>query len=604
MPTAASFIERWTLSVQRWTFCLLFFLLTLLSPLALAKAPELPADLLPRDTLEKLYRAELPHYNPADYQKLYDAHVYLEKYFLTDSAEDRQAITRILEKSGIPPATLGRMCRIHLAWPALPPGPAYVNERIGPHDVQYFLGIPANYDRAKAWPLVIRLPAANAIITDIKNPPKPDDVVHLYTQWVSDELKAHPDAVVVMPLLNLDELYGPSYKGMDSVIEAMHHVSTRVDIDPTRVYMLGHGMAGHATWNLALHFPTYFAAINPLAGAASADWQRVRLLNLKNILCVVWADTTDKIINSNQSAAIVGILRNMKYDVDFDLTRKFGHTPTPEIAEKCYQTMRARKRALYPQQVNLRSNRPDPIFNRIDWVQVYQPLSTGKEKSYFLRRGTGKITVDENALSVQAAFTAPNKIEARTENVQTLRFYFNDQMVDLAKPVTVIINGKTRFEGMVTPSLDEMLKDQIFLGRGWRYFTAVLDIDLAPRGATGAASRPTSLPAVTASRVFFTTDEGKTLFPIEAATRPPFVRDGKQAVRAHVYTCDRGKTSFVAYLSKFSPVAQEALVKRPGMTQWFPLSSPGAALILQVKCPEGSVGKSPVEIFPKEGAEQ
>jgi hypothetical protein len=266
--------------------------------------------------------------------------------------------------------------------------------------------------------------------------------------------------------------------------------------------------------------------------------------------------------------------------------------------------MRGRKRALYPQQVNLRSNRPDPIFNRVDWVQVYQPLSTGKEKSYFLRRGTGKLTVDENALSVQAALTTPNKIEAKTENVQTLRFYLNDQMVDLAKPVTVVINGKTRFEGMVTPSIDEMLKDQIFLGRGWRYFTAVLDIDLAPRSTTGPASRPTSLPVVTASHVFFTTDEGKSLFPIEAGTRAPFVRDGRQAVRAHVYSCDGGKTTFVAYLSKFSPVAQEALVKRPGMTQWFPVSSAGAGLILQVKCPEGSPGKTPVEVFPKEGSKQ
>ena len=77
------------------------------SPLARAKAPELPQELLPRETLEKIYKAELPHYNAADYDKLYAAHVYLEKYFLTDSAEDRQAITKILDKSGIPLPRLG-----------------------------------------------------------------------------------------------------------------------------------------------------------------------------------------------------------------------------------------------------------------------------------------------------------------------------------------------------------------------------------------------------------------------------------------------------------------------------------------------------------------
>src|SRR4051812_31330756 len=75
---------------------------------AAAKAPDLPEQLLPRETLEKIYAAELPDYDPGDFQKLYDAHVYLEKYFLTDSAEDRRTITAVLEKTQIPPATLGR----------------------------------------------------------------------------------------------------------------------------------------------------------------------------------------------------------------------------------------------------------------------------------------------------------------------------------------------------------------------------------------------------------------------------------------------------------------------------------------------------------------
>ena len=41
-----------------------------------------------------------------------------------------------------------------------------------------------------------------------------------------------------MPLLNLNEGYGPSYPGMNSVIQAMLHVTGRVNIDPQRVYLL------------------------------------------------------------------------------------------------------------------------------------------------------------------------------------------------------------------------------------------------------------------------------------------------------------------------------------------------------------------------------
>ena len=88
------------------------------------EAEDLPEDLLPRPTLEKIYAAELPKYDPAQYDNLYKAHVWLEKYFLTDSAEDRRAITKILLESKIPPATLGRMCRIRLAWPGRYAAPA------------------------------------------------------------------------------------------------------------------------------------------------------------------------------------------------------------------------------------------------------------------------------------------------------------------------------------------------------------------------------------------------------------------------------------------------------------------------------------------------
>jgi len=114
------------------------------------------------------------------------------------------------------------------------------------------------------------------------------------------------------------------------------------------------------------------------------------MMNLKNTLPVVWHDSTDTIIKPIESTALVNILKTLKYDVVFDLTKNVGHMPSPDIAEKCYKAMRARTRELYPQQVNLRSNRPDPTFNRVDWVQVYQPFNSGNEHAMFLRHGLGR----------------------------------------------------------------------------------------------------------------------------------------------------------------------------------------------------------------------
>ncbi len=53
-------------------------------------------------------------------------------------------------------------------------------------------------------------------------------------------------------------------------------------------------------------------------------------------------------------------------------------------------------------------------------------------------------------------------------------------MSDFREPMAVVWNKKPRFEGLVKPSINEMLKDQIFIGRGWRYYTAIIEIDLAP----------------------------------------------------------------------------------------------------------------------------
>ena len=447
-------------------------------------------ETIPPDELRKIDQAELGAlYRPALDGSLRTAHELIEKYFAATSAADRKSIESSLEATKLDPNVLGRATRIRLHWPALHGGGVfYLNQRIGPYDVRYFLGVPKTYGRTKAWPLVIKLPGAAEFLTN--PPPDAKRVVEIYTAWIKDELEHHGDAIVLMPLLNLDELYGPSYAGMNSVIQPLLDAPAHVNVDPARVYMLGHSMAAHGVWNLALHYPTYFAAVAPLAGSASSDWQRLRLMNLRNVLPVVWHDDSDNVIKVGFSKSLVQVLRNLKIPVDFTETSNIGHAPTEQIVEEEYHKMRGRVRDLYPPQVWLASNRPDIVFNRSDWVQVYQQMQTGKERRLLFRHGTGHMTVYPDGYTLRASLK-DNRIDVNTDNVAVMRFYVNDQMVDLSKPLTVAVNRKVRFHGMVKPDIGQMLKDQIFLGRGWRYYTAVIDIDLLPP-ATAPASGPST----------------------------------------------------------------------------------------------------------------
>ena len=464
------------------------------------------AQAIPPAVLDAMYRRELgDKYHPVPADSYYQAHLLIERYFVASATDERKTITQAIEATGIDANILGRLTRLRVGWPELAPGLYYVNERFGPHEVRYFLGVPKGYDRAVSWPLVIKLPTAHAFLTD--PPPGADQVARIYGDWITDELTKHPDALVLMPLLNLDELYGPSYAGMNSVIQPMQHAFGRVNLDPARVYLIGHAMSGHAVWNLALHYGTYLAAINPLAGAAGDDWQRLRLMNLSNVLPVVWHDSEDLIIPVESSRSLMRVLRQLKIDAEYEETKGVGNAPSEAIAERAYQKLRARIRSLYPPQVRLQSNRPDALFNRLDWVQLYQPMNAGPEQRLLFRHGSGNMVVYQNSFRIEASFTGPNAIQATTDNVESMRFHLNDQLIDFAKPLTITVNRKVRFEGMLKPSIDEMLKDQLFLGRGWRYFTAVVDVDFA---AHAPGTRPTTQPSTRRGVIEIIPPEGST----------------------------------------------------------------------------------------------
>lgn len=436
-------------------------------------------EAIPRTALGEMFRTELgPAYDPVQADQLFAAHERIEQYFLANSALDRKSVTGQLEATQIDPNILGRLCRIREHWPALAGGGVfYVNQKIGPRFARYFLGVPRAYDRTKSWPMVVDLPEATAFVTN----PEPEGakVAQIYTGWITAELQRHPDAIVLMPLLNLDDLYGPSYAGMNSVMDPVRDAPEHVNVDPARVYLRGHSLGAVGVWQIAIHYPTYFAAINPMAGSATEEWQQIRLMNLRNVLPVVWHDDADAVIKVGFSRTLINALKSEKVPVDYTETRGLGHTPSAEVVEAEYRKMRAKVRDLYPHQAWLQTNRPDVMFNRSDWLQIYEELNTGKEHILPFRHGTGHMTLYTITCSMKAQFSN-NHIEAANDNVSTVRFYLNDQLATMAMPVSVVIDKKEKFKGIVKPSVDVMLKDQLVVGRGWRYYTGVVDVDVVP----------------------------------------------------------------------------------------------------------------------------
>ena len=123
------------------------------------------------------------------------------------------------------------------------------------------------------------------------------------------------------------------------------------------------------------------------------------------------------------------------------------------------------------------------------------------------------------------------------------------------------------------------------------------------------------------SKAFFTDDQVNT-FVDDASRIPPFEHNGKEALRAYVFSCDGGKTSFIAYVERFpkdskarleamqknpaaaadamgmrmrSTIASE--IKKPGDAKWVVKDSPEGAKVLDITCPHGK-NDDPQPVIP------
>ncbi len=125
------------------------------------------------------------------------------------------------------------------------------------------------------------------------------------------------------------------------------------------------------------------------------------------------------------------------------------------------------------------------------------------------------------------------------------------------------------------------------------------------------------------TKMYYTVDDGATYFADDANKLSPFDHEGKPAVRCYVFTCDKKKSQFVAYLERLTPEAQKKMaaaleaqkkavptapganvpgpfgpetdfiaqegteVKKPGAPKWFKRNSVEGEKAVQPSCPDG-----------------
>jgi hypothetical protein len=232
-------------------------------------------------------------------------------------------------------------------------------------------------------------------------------------------------------------------------------------VDPDRVYIMGYSAGGDGVYQLAPRMADAFAAAAMMAGHPNdASW-----LGLRNVAFAVQAGELDSAYNRNKVA---------KQWIDkLDELQKAdpkGYVHYGKIHEGKSHWMDREDAKVLPWMAEKRRN---PVPDRVVWKQS----STTHDRLYWLALPKGELPV---AGSLVTAKRDGQTITVETaDKVERLLIRLDDRMVDLDRPVKIVYDGKTLFDGRVPRTIAALMYTLEKRGDPQLMFDAEVEVKLA-----------------------------------------------------------------------------------------------------------------------------
>lgn len=110
----------------------------------------------------------------------------------------------------------------------------------------------------------------------------------------------------------------------ETIYSLIKHIASRYRVDESRVYLTGLSMGGWATWDLAMAYPGYFAAIAPICGRIDRNYPE-RAAELKDMPIWVFHGAQDNIVPIQGAENMVKRLQEAGNPVKFTVYPDAGH---------------------------------------------------------------------------------------------------------------------------------------------------------------------------------------------------------------------------------------------------------------------------------------
>ncbi len=211
----------------------------------------------------------------------------------------------------------------------------HVGDKGAAHDVtiRYLLFVPKDYKAdGRKWPLMLFLHGLGECSSDdlnkvkIHGPPKivegrPDFPFVLVSPQSPLPPGYDPNQPAEKTPQQVNELVLRAWKP-DELIQLIDHVSSKLSIDPDRVYVTGLSMGGYGTWRLAATYPERFAAAVPICGGGDPVPMAAALSRVP-----IWAfhGAKDTVVPLSESKNMLHYIRQAGGDVRLTIYPEAGH---------------------------------------------------------------------------------------------------------------------------------------------------------------------------------------------------------------------------------------------------------------------------------------
>ncbi len=244
------------------------------------------------------------------------------------------------------------------------------------------------------------------------------------------------------------------------VLATIRAVEVRYRIDPDRVFLAGMSNGGIGAYLIGAHHATRFAAVVPMASGLD-EVLLPFLENFRQTPLYIIHGKQDQVMPVHMSRSIDEALTELGYaHVYREHNRTHPHAgghifPREELPDLVAWLDRQR-RDPYPKKLTVVQDASHLL--PFGWVRIdATDRIAGFSDNLVDHRD--EFIANRRYAKLEAAVAGPNRIEVRTKFVRRYTLFLNESLVNLSRPVTIVTNGTTSFEGAVPPDAKVLLRE-------------------------------------------------------------------------------------------------------------------------------------------------